>query len=151
MLSKNTFIKAAISGLGIMISNLPMKVLGDEVEIYDIERHDEEFRALNCWECFDSHGKICHNRDATKHKKMLDNSNLGHGICCKPGSTSKECTNDLNHICSDLAEDTDPNSPNKPILSKNNMNHQMFAFCPLTNQKVCGISESTSTDMTVRP
>jgi hypothetical protein len=27
----------------------------------------------------------------------------------------------------------------------------MFAFCTLTNQKVCGVSESTSTDMTIRP
>lgn len=25
----------------------------------------------------------------------------------------------------------------------------MFAFCPLTNQKVCGISGTTSTDMSI--
>ena len=113
MLSKNTFIKAAITGLGIMVGDFPMITLGHSVDVYDMSLHDEEFRALNCWECFEAKGKICHNRDASKHIEMLGNSNLGHGICCKTGSKSKECMNDSDHICSDQAYDTSSSSTNK--------------------------------------
>jgi len=123
MPSKNTLIKAAITGLSILVGDFPMKTLGHESDIYDIEKHSEDFRALNCWECFDSKGKICHNKDASKHKKLLDNTNLGHGICCKPGSTNKECVNDSDHICSDPAYEPNPSSKKQTILSESNMNH----------------------------
>ena len=33
------------------------------------------------------------------------------------------------------------------VLSKDNRNYQMFAFCPSINQKKCGIENSDSSDM----
>jgi len=55
--------------------------------------YDKDFRALNCWECFDSFGKMCHSTSSFKHTSITGSSNMGHGICCKPGSTSENCVN----------------------------------------------------------
>ena len=81
-------------GLSLLLTEFLTPALGHEEDIYDMQDHTEDFRALSCWECFEAKGKICHNRDISKHKKLLDDNNIGHGICCKPGSTNKECVND---------------------------------------------------------
>lgn len=76
--------------------------------ITKMEDYRSDFRPLDCWDCFEAQGKMCHNRDASKHKKLLGKNNLYMGICCKPDSTDEECVNDLEHICSSPAHDPDP-------------------------------------------
>lgn len=81
---------------------------------------------------------------------------MGHGICCKPGSTSRNCKNGRTSVCSEPAilqesgeEDDEAESYRDIVTTPDQLNHQMFAFCTLTTQKMCGISKSSSTDMTI--
>ena len=49
------------------------------------------FRVLDCWQCFQAAGRMCHRSDyvhnITETKKSID----GYGICCKPDATDEEC------------------------------------------------------------
>lgn len=79
---------------------------------------------------------------------------MSDAICCKPGSTNKECRNGRTMVCSEpavLEEDhhDEEESFHDILTTRDQLNHQMFAFCTLTSQKVCGISSSTSTDMRI--
>lgn len=82
-------------------------------------------------------------------------SNRGHGICCKPNATEGICSGDDGiHECSMpvSGNDTDPELHDILTESPNGLvNHQMFAFCPMTSQATCGIPKgsSESLDMTL--
>ena len=43
--------------------------------------------------------------------------------------------------CSMKSLDTDPDSKYKAVLSADNKNYQMFAYCPTVSHKHCGVSE----------
>jgi hypothetical protein len=72
--------------------------------------YDQNFRALDCWDCFEAQGKTCHNRDASKHKELIGKDSNFLGVCCKPGSTDKECMKDKDQICSEPAHLDDTSS-----------------------------------------
>lgn len=55
---------------------------------------EAHWQKLNCWECFEAKGRYCSNLDTFTHKQKVG-SNLGHGVCCKPGSTAEECKTDI--------------------------------------------------------
>lgn len=42
-----------------------------------------EFRTLNCWECFEAQGKMCHHEDYIHNVALLESGNWGDGACCK--------------------------------------------------------------------
>jgi len=76
-------------------------VHGHRVSISDLRTGNEIKKALSCWQCFDSYGHMCYNLDSATHMKNTGSKNLGHGVCCKPGSTAEECKTDLKkgNIC----------------------------------------------------
>lgn len=71
------------------------------------------------------------------------------GICCKPDSTNGHCSpTNAKHTCSEKSYDPAA-TKYSDVMSKGNLNYQMHAFCPLTSQANCGVSSSTSSDMSL--
>ena len=110
----------------------------------------EDWRTLNCWECFEAQGKMCHDKDYSSMTQVTNSRDPGDQVCCRPGFSGEYCNNDDDHICSQPAHSNDQSSPFWDILSPGNMNHQMFAYCTKTSQKTCGINDSDSTDMKIK-
>ena len=48
-----------------------------------MNEYAENFRTLNCWECFEARGKMCIKSDYSSMIAETGSSNRGHGICCK--------------------------------------------------------------------
>ena len=69
-------------------------------------------------------------------------SNTGHGICCKPDFFGDNCDGKGDLECSQPTTRFYTDEKYRGILT-GGMNHQMFAFLPMTNPKMCGISSST--------
>lgn len=78
--------------------------------------------------------------------QVTGSSNFGHGVCCKPNSTNEHCVSGSGgHTCSQPVSETETSAEYKNILT-DGINYQMFAFCPKTNPKTCGISNSVIED-----
>jgi len=86
---------------------------------------------------------MCHDKDHSSMLQVTGSSNRGHGVCCKPGFTGQHCNDDGAHVCSQPASAQDTSAPYNNVLT-NGFNHQLFAYCPRTNAKTCGISSSTT-------
>ena len=114
-----------------------------------IEEDEVEYIMLSCWDCYDSCGFICKNNDNT----LLDSDySSGHGVCCKPGSTSPECLPTETYSCSEPSFITDDSTSecSNLMTRSSNQNNNFFAFCPSTNAKMCGISDDeTDTEMRI--
>ena len=96
------------------------------------------------WECFDAKGKFCHDKNYNNMMQTTGSSNLAHGICCKMDYEGDNCVSDETHDCSAPSEITDKSSKYAPILSPGKMNYQMFAFNPIVNHELCGLSNDSS-------
>jgi hypothetical protein len=143
-MGKNIFKKLSI---GVVALVYGVRAAYDYSDLVPMSQYSKDYRTLSCWECMDAEGKMCHDRD---HKSMIlttGSSNFGHGVCCKPGSTNEHCVGGAgsDHICSQPALAKDTPEKYKPILT-GGVNYQMFAFCPKTNPKMCGISNSKVED-----
>ena len=101
---------------------------------------DVEYRTLNCWECFEAQGMICHHREYKHELMVLQSGNRGDAICCKPGSTDFHCTRE-DLVCSMPAVTVDESSKYTPVATDGIFNYQMYAFCPAIDHVKCGISE----------
>jgi hypothetical protein len=79
-------LKVMVSAVFLINTNIN-EVNSHKVPFYDMRTYERRaFRTLNCWECFESFGKFCHDKD---HESMYDitkDNNPGHGICCPPDS-----------------------------------------------------------------
>ena len=134
----------------LFFSNAVFAQFYDSSPLVKMADYDKNYRTLSCWECFEAQGKMCHADDYTSMIRVTGSSNIGHGVCCKPDYTGDHCNSDADHECSQPAKITDANSPLKDILRTGDLNYKMFAYCPGTNQKICGISDdTTSHDMTL--
>ena len=131
--------------------NLPQKCQG-QVDptrpIVKMDEYEQEYRLLDCWQCFEAHGKMCFDRSVTMQNffSKYQTANTGLGVCCKPDSTDVECdasSPDTNRYCGERAFDDRSDSPNKQILTEGKRNHQAFAFCPMTSRQICGIGEGS--------
>jgi|OM-RGC.v1.032808736 hypothetical protein len=77
-------------------------------DYYDMRTYiDEDYRLLNCFECFNSCGKICKNKNDHAFAPITSSYNPGHGICCPPNSKTEFCTSTDDYICSDPSFLTD--------------------------------------------
>lgn len=57
-------------------------------------------------------------------------SDTSNGVCCKPDT---DCTSGFDQLVCSMKSEGDPSGPFKDILTpKSNLNHQMFAFCPMS-------------------
>ena len=94
----------------------------DKGPLVDMKDYDKNYRTLDCWECFEARGKMCHDKDYSTMMKVTGSSNKGHGVCCKVDYEGKHCNNDGNHVCSSPVYDDDANSEFKNVLSKGKLN-----------------------------
>lgn len=60
----------------------------------------EDWRTLNCWECFKARGKICHDEDYFKMTSVTNSRDPGDQVCCREGYFGEHCNNDDDHVCS---------------------------------------------------
>ena len=124
------------------------------MEVMDMEEFHEQvgddWRTLNCWECFEAKGKICHDEDYLRMTSVTNSRDPGDQVCCRSGFDGEYCNNDDDHVCSQPAYTLDTSDPYYDILSPGNLNHQMFAFCTTTEASTCGLIENASSDMKVR-
>lgn len=88
---------------------------------------------------------MCHDKDNVSMIKTTGSSNPGHGLCCKPGFSGEHCNDDGEHVCSQAVAASDTTAAYKSILT-GTTNNQMFAFCPKTTAKMCGVSSTTTED-----
>ena len=83
-----------------------MALLGQVNAGYDysalvpMDEYPQDFRTLNCWECFEARGKMCHDNDYGSMLAVTGSSNPGHGICCKPGYEGPNCMTNEQTTCS---------------------------------------------------
>ena len=45
--------------------------------------YKSDHRTMDCWECFEAEGKMCHDVDHGSMISRTGSSNKGHGVCCK--------------------------------------------------------------------
>ena len=96
---------------------------------------------MDCWECFEAEGKMCHDVDHGSMIAKTGSSNSGHGVCCRQDYNEGVCAPSATHICSPGVTEE---GKYEDVLT-DDKNYQMFAFCPKGgNAKVCGISDDTS-------
>ena len=105
----------------------------------------DNYRTLNCWQCFEAQGKMCHDKKQESLIKVTGSSNPGHAVCCKPGYSGAHCTTNAETICSQPAQKDDTSSDYKIVLS-GDFNQQFFAFCPQTTASQCGTGTGTTAD-----
>ena len=73
----------------------------DYSALVPMSEYSKNYRTLNCWECFDARGKMCHDKDYQSMFRVTGSSNFGHGVCCKPDYEGQHCgPNDSKHTCS---------------------------------------------------
>ena len=119
----------------------------DYNELVPMSEYDRDFRTLSCWECFEARGKMCHDTDHSSMFQITGSSNRGHGVCCKPNFKGTHCgPSDTQHTCS---EPTEPEDDQSKEIATGGLNYQLFAFCPMVSQATCGISDSSSYDMSM--
>jgi len=118
--------------------------------------YPEEYRIINCWECFEAQGKMCSELGHNSLYHLTKSSDKGNAFCCKPDSTDSYCQHGATHDYQDEEDVTTVCSqPSVGATSQysniltNNRNHQMFAFCPAINHDICGIPSGNAgaTDM----
>jgi len=85
----------------LLIFALPLiSAIYDNSKIVDMKDYKKNYRTLDCWECFEAKGKMCHHKSQKSMMKETGSSNAGHGICCKPDYEGKLCKSDSKHECS---------------------------------------------------
>jgi hypothetical protein len=67
----------------------------------------EEWRTLNCWECFEAQGKMCHDEDYNSMTSVTNSRDPGDQVCCRAGYNGEYCNMDDDHICSEPAHTED--------------------------------------------
>ena len=123
----------------------------DYSELVPMQEYRYLYRTLDCWECFEAQGKMCHEIDNMSMMNATGSSNRGHGVCCKPEYTGTHCgPSNPSHVCSPASVVQDLTSDYKNVLTDQTRNYQLFAFCPMTTQEICGLGTSNSTDMTLK-
>lgn len=134
--------------IGLIAAGRQVAAVYDYSELVPMDEYSENYRTLDCWECFWARGKMCHDTDYSSMFKVTGSSNRGHGICCKPNYSGDHCgPSDSEHTCSEPSFVEEPDGKNAAILTNGQLNYQMFAFCPIVSQARCGVSPSSSYDM----
>lgn len=94
----------------------------------------DDWRALDCWQCFEAQGRMCHQKYYESLWNLTQRANQGIGICCKLDATEGICApNNPDISCSMKSYDVDANSTYREVISAGNRNYQMFAYCPMVN------------------
>jgi len=106
--------------------------------------YKNDFRVLDCTDCFEAGGRICHNKDYANMIQETKSSDTSNGICCKPGASTGLCAPDNGaQVCSMKGKD-DSSSKYKDVLTGGTSNYQVYAFCPMDRATICGVSKKTA-------
>ena len=107
--------------------------------------YDFDYRTLNCWECFEAQGRMCHEKNYEHHKifDLLLSANRGDGVCCKNDVEDGVCGPDYSDLVCSMpswhTQEEQDNLTHGPVFSPNRRNYQMFAFCPGIEPQKCGV------------
>ena len=92
----------------------------------------EDFRILDCYECFTSKGRMCHKFDYSLTFEDTWEMNRAYSICCKNSATEGYCADEMKEgegnekkfICSMPSHEPSPDSSKyKDVLSAGNRNY----------------------------
>lgn len=124
--------------------------------------YPKNYRILDCFECFEAQGKLCIDKGTSNLYPHTRSSNAANAFCCKPDYNEGYCKSGTTHYYDPNDEEDQgfttvcsmPSQGGGSLFNDvltGNRNHQMYAFCPLINQKKCGIKSifEESTDMTL--
>jgi hypothetical protein len=117
----------------------------------------ENYKTLDCYQCFQAQGKMCHDINHTSwnltaeekaakvvlNQSRIDSTNPGYAVCCKPGFSGAHCATAGDTICSPAANMTDTTDAKFLNILSGGWNQQFFAYCPSTTANLCGIGNST--------
>lgn len=110
----------------LILSSLPgHNCQRDPRKIVPMDQYRQFSRILDCSQCFQAGGRMCHHKNHSSMFYTTYSSNSGNGICCKSRvPKSGYCSgNDGTHICSMPSHDTDPDSQYKDVLSEDERNY----------------------------
>lgn len=114
------------------------------------EYEDFDYRTLNCWECWEAEGRICHHFEYDHGAIFRDikSGNTGDGVCCKNNVEKGLCAGSRDDIVCSMPSIRDHGTKlwkdHKDVYSLDDRNYQMFAYCPGVDQHKCGISSEGS-------
>lgn len=94
----------------------------DSSAIVPMSEYAYNYRTLDCWECFQAKGKMCHKKDYSSMIAVTGSSNIAHGVCCKPDYSGEYCNSDKDHVCSAPSFIDDSSSKWAAILTPENRN-----------------------------
>ena len=77
-----------------------VKAAYDSSALVPMKEYSADYRTLSCWECFEAKGKMCHDKDHGSMIGVTGSSNIGHGVCCKPGYSGDHCNDAGDQVCS---------------------------------------------------
>ena len=129
----------------------PMSEYEPSIECPDCPRG---LRIGDCWQCFEARGRMCIDKDGKGLFNYMQTTKPGVGFCCAPDSTADVCTSgkvlgegpsQIEMLCSPesyLSPENLQASPYNQVVT-GDRNHQMFAYCPNINQKICGVTDGT--------
>ena len=87
---------------------------------------------------------MCHHEDYDHNVALVESGNWGDGICCrnyaKDGICAEKEDSDF-HCSPPSVHDEENDAEYSYVISENNRNYQLFAFCPGVDQHRCGISD----------
>lgn len=117
-----------------------------ETPIVDMTEYKNYYRVLDCWQCFEAKGIMCTHKAPEYLPQLTQSTNRGLGICCNPKEMRGICSPANTQLeCSMESFEARP-TYYKEILSLASRNNQLFAFCPSTTAKGCGIPETPDGD-----
>lgn len=143
---------AAASGqVAVIDSQSPLVPMRDYVPPGDLDSnpgffYPADYRVLNCWECFQSQGKMCIDKAQGQLFQFTSSSDPGRAFCCKPDINTGFCESGSEHTRESQTITTICSQPSYGVSDSkysnvltDNRNHQMFAFCPHVSKEKCGI------------
>lgn len=115
-----------------------------------MSEYKEDYRILDCWQCFEAKGRMCHHRYYESILQYTQSGIRGLGICCKPNANLGVCDPRNEMIsCSGKAYDPFPDKFGD-VLTGGLWNHQLFAYCPGLSRRHCGLDAENSPDTRLR-
>ena len=75
-----------------------------------MSQYEWDYRTMDCSECFQARGKMCHDVDNESMIKATGSSSPAHEVCCKPKYFGDHCEADWKHRCSPPSFDNDKKS-----------------------------------------
>ena len=100
----------------------------DSSKLVPMSEYQYNYRTLDCWECFEAKGKMCHDKNYNSMISVTGSSNIAHGVCCKPDYEGEHCQTNDKQVCSQPV--IDKSDKWASIVTADFVNNQLFAYCP---------------------